>query len=75
MQFDSLPDSAYAREAQLLQNPKYPNRVAPLPFSSQTLGRRVKDGSFPAPVKLGPRVVAWHVGTVRAWLAKQGGSK
>ncbi len=69
--FDALPDSAYIREAQLVQSPKRPDTPAPLPFSAPTLWRKVKAGTFPAPVKLSERVTAWNVGSVRAWLTAQ----
>jgi len=69
--FDALPDSAFIREAQLVQSPKHPDRPAPLPFSAPTLWRKVKAGTFPKPVKLSERVTAWKVGTVRAWMAAQ----
>jgi prophage regulatory protein len=69
--FDDLPDSAFIRIAQLVQNPKRPKRAAPLPFSAPTLLRRVKDSSFPKPVKLSMRVTAWRVSDVRAWIAAQ----
>lgn len=59
-QFDKLPDSAFVRQTQLLGSV--------LPFSGTTLWRMVKDGQFPAPVKLGVGVTAWRVGAVRAWL-------
>jgi len=39
--FDALPDSAFIREAQLVQSPKRPDVPAPLPFSSPTLWRMV----------------------------------
>jgi len=42
-----------------------------LPFSAATLWRRVRDGSFPAPLRLGKRITAWRVGDVRAWLSAQ----
>lgn len=69
--FDTLPDSAFIREAQLVRSPKRPGAPAPLPFSAPTLWRKVKAGTFPKPVKLSERVTAWNVGTVRAWLAAQ----
>lgn len=69
--FDALPDSGYVRAAQLAQSYKRPGVPAPLPFSEPTLWRKVKEGSFPAPVKLSERVTAWNVGTVRAWMAAQ----
>lgn len=69
--FDALPDSAFIREAQLVQSPKRPGSTAPLPFSAPTLWRKVRDGSFVKPVKLSERVTAWNVGKVRAWIAAQ----
>ena len=69
--FDTLPDSAFIREAQLVQSPKHPDRPAPLPFSAPTLWRKVKAGTFPKPVKLSERVTAWRVGDIRAWAAAQ----
>lgn len=69
--FDALPDSAYVREAQLVQSAKRPTSTAPLPFSAPTLWRKVKAGTFPKPIKLSERVTAWKVGSVRAWLMAQ----
>ena len=69
--FDALPDSAFIREAQLVQSPKRPGVAALLPFSAPTLWRLSKIGAFPAPVKLSSRVTAWNVGSVRAWMAAQ----
>ena len=61
--FDTLPDSAFIRQAQLI-----PHIV---PFSSATLWRKCKTGDFPRPVKLSERVSAWQLGEVRAWLKEQ----
>jgi len=69
--FDALPNSAYVREAQLVQSPTRPDSTAPLPFSAPTLWRKVKAGTFPKPVKLSERVTAWNVGAVRSWLLAQ----
>ena len=69
--FDELPDSAFIREAQLVQSPKRPGSTAPLPFSAPTLWRKVKNGTFVKPVKLSERVTAFNVGAVRAWIAAQ----
>lgn len=69
--FDALPDSAFIREAQLVQSPKRPGSSAPLPFSAPTLWRKVKDGTFPAPHKLSTRVTAWSVKSVREWMTAQ----
>lgn len=69
--FDLLPDSAFIREAQLVQSPKRPTTLAPLPFSAATLWRMVKVGSFPAPFKLSKRITVWQVAAVRAWMQAQ----
>jgi len=42
--------------------------MAVVPFSAATVWRKVRDGSFPAPVKLSERVTAWKVAEVQAWL-------
>lgn len=71
--FDRLPDTAFVREAQLVQSPKRPDTLAPLPFSAPTLWRRVKAGTWPRPLKISERVSAWQVGECRAisaaWMA------
>ena len=69
--FDALPNSAFIREAQLVQSPKRPDTPAPLPFSAPTLWRKVKAGTFPKPTKLSQRVTAFNVGEVRAWMLAQ----
>jgi predicted DNA-binding transcriptional regulator AlpA len=61
--FDHLPATGYLRQAQLIPTP--------VPFSSATLWRRVKAGTFPKPVKLSERVTAWRVEDVRQWLDAQ----
>ena len=69
--FDAMADGAYIREAGLVVSPKRPGAPVPLPFSAPTLWRKVREGTFPAPVKLSGRVTCWKVGTVRNWLAAQ----
>lgn len=61
--FGALPATGFIRQSQLIP--------APVPFSSATLWRRVKAGTFPKPVKLSERVTAWRVEDVRAWLDAQ----
>lgn len=69
--FDAMPDGAYIREAGLVASPKRPGAPVPLPFSAPTLWRKVRELTFPAPVRLSERVTAWKVGEVRGWLASQ----
>ncbi|MFZ2988276.1 helix-turn-helix transcriptional regulator [Ideonella sp.] len=61
--FDQLPDAAHVRASELLSNI--------LPVGRTTLFRWVREGRWPKPVKLGPKVTAWRVGDVRAALAAQ----
>ena len=58
--FDSLSPHSYVYARQLCPHV--------LPFSAATLWRKVKAGTFPAPVKLSERVTAWRVEDVREWL-------
>jgi hypothetical protein len=68
--FESLPESGFVRESQLVQNPKRPIPNPLLPFSSSTLWREVKKKKFPAPVKLTSGVTAWRVRDIRIYLQK-----
>jgi prophage regulatory protein len=61
--FGELPATGFVRQSQLIPGP--------LPFSSATLWRRVKAGTFPRPVKLSEGVTAWRVEAVRKWLDAQ----
>lgn len=36
--------------------------------SAATIWRWAKDGTFPAPVKLGPNSVGWRASVVRDWI-------
>ena len=55
-----LQETGYVRQAQLIPDI--------IPFSSATLWREVKAGSFPVPVKLSQRVTAWRVEDIREWV-------
>jgi predicted DNA-binding transcriptional regulator AlpA len=43
-----------------------------LPFSATTLWRKIKQGDFPAPVKLSPGIAAWRLSDVNDWLSSKG---
>jgi len=58
----SLPETGYVRQSKLIP--------AIFPFSSATLWRKVKAGTFPRPVKLGPRITAWRVEDIRDFIEK-----
>jgi len=40
-----------------------------VPISKATIWRKLKDGTFPKPVKLGERITAWKFDDIEAWLA------
>ncbi|NDD14989.1 MAG: AlpA family phage regulatory protein [Betaproteobacteria bacterium] len=42
-----------------------------LPFSASTLWRKVRAGTFPAPIKLGPGITAWREKDIVDWLNQQ----
>jgi prophage regulatory protein len=63
MELQAIPSAGYLRQAQI---------VGPiLPIGATTLWRWVKEGKFPKPIKLSPRVTVWRSEDVRAWLQQQ----
>lgn len=39
--------------------------------SKSTLWRWILDGSFPRPIKIGPRASAWPLETIQVWIAEK----
>lgn len=64
--FDELPESSFIRLHQLIA-------LKIIPFSAATTWRRVREGTFPRPIRCSPQVTAWRVGDIREW-AKSPGS-
>jgi prophage regulatory protein len=62
-----LPAIGYMRQSQIIPDV--------FPFSSATLWRKVKAGTFPKPVKLGPRITAWRIEDLQALIAELGNAK
>jgi prophage regulatory protein len=60
----ALPETGYVCQSQLVP--------AIFPFSSATLWRKVKAGTFPRPVKLGPRITAWRVEDIHNLIERLG---
>lgn len=58
-------DTKYIRIGQLASRPGHEGM---LPASAATLWRWARNGTFPAPIKLGPGTTAWRVQDVEAWL-------
>ncbi len=66
--FNSLPETGFCKLWQIVGDKKR-NIPAVLPVSRSTFLSRVKDGTYPQPVKLGgegSRAVAWRVEDVRS---------
>ncbi len=67
-----LPETGYVRLSQIVGDPKAePPIPAIFPISKSTLWSWVKSGRFPRPVKLGPRITAWHIEDIRSLLDKK----
>lgn len=50
------------------------NQLAPsLPFSKATIWRKVKQGTFPKPIKLSAGITAWRTVDLEAWFTQCGG--
>ena len=56
----NFPETGFVRLNMILS----PN--GPIPVSKSTWWQGVKDGRFPKPVKLGPRVTVWRAQDIRA---------
>jgi prophage regulatory protein len=48
-----------------------PTKIGILPVSPATIWRWVQSGKFPKPIKLGPRVTAWHKADIEHFIAAQ----
>jgi predicted DNA-binding transcriptional regulator AlpA len=44
--------------------------TGPIPISKSTWWAGVKDGRYPKPVKLGPRITAWRVEDIRSLISE-----
>ncbi len=73
--FEKAADETLVRIADLVRDPRRPGKATLLPFSKSSLERRVKDGTFPQPTKLGKRCTCWNLGAVRQWMAQQQGER
>jgi len=59
MQNNPLPETGFIRLSQLRTF---------IPFSKSTIWLKVRQGTFPPPVKLSARVTAWRVEDIRAFI-------
>jgi prophage regulatory protein len=47
---------------------RLPSVAAQTGLSKSEIYRRIKDGKFPQPIKLGARAVAWPAAQIEAWV-------
>ena len=59
-----LPPTGFVRLPAILA----PN--GPIPVSKSSWWQGVKDGRYPKPVKLGPRITAWRVEDIRTLISE-----
>lgn len=65
----NLPETGYLRLPQIIGNPEADPPVPPIfPVSKSTWWAGVKSGRYPKPTKLGPRITAWRVEDIRAFI-------
>lgn len=61
--FAELPNTGFVRLPDIIK----PN--GPIPVGKSTWWAGVKDGRFPKPVKLGPKLTVWRVDDIRFLIA------
>ena len=68
----NLPETGFLRLPQIIGDPKAkPPIPAIIPVSKSTWWSGVRDGRYPAAVKLSPRSTAWRVDDIRALIASK----
>jgi prophage regulatory protein len=66
-----LPATGFLRLPQIIGNPKAdPPIPAVIPVGRSSWWQGVRDGRYPAPVKLGPKTTCWRVEDIRALIDK-----
>ena len=65
----AITDDGLLRLKQIIGDQKH-GIPAILPISKTAFYRGIREGVFPAPIKLTPRTAVWRVSDIRALLAK-----
>ncbi|MCE0723992.1 helix-turn-helix transcriptional regulator [Legionella resiliens] len=69
---NSLPHTGFVRLPQIIGNKKANPPIPPIyPISKSTLWKRVKEGTFPKPIKLSARITAWRVEEIRQLIEQE----
>jgi prophage regulatory protein len=61
-----LPADGFVRLPQIIAP------IGPIPIGRSTWWAGVRNGRFPAPVKIGPKTTAWRVEDIRALIERLG---
>ncbi len=62
----TLPETGFLRLPQIVGNPTADPPIPPLiPVSKSTWWAGIRDGRYPRPIKLSPKVTVWRVEDVR----------
>ncbi len=61
----SLPETGFLRLPQIIGDSNHPPLI---PAKRSTIYLWIKQGKFPAPVRLGTRFSAWRVEDIREWI-------
>lgn len=62
----TLPETGFVRLPNIIGDAKADPPIPPIiPVSKSTWWAGVKSGRYPQPVKLGPRITAWRVESIR----------
>lgn len=70
---NTLPETGFLKIWQIIGDPKAePPIPALIPIGRTSFLNRVKDGTYPQPIRLGARSVAWRVSDIRALIEKLG---
>ncbi len=65
----SLPETGYLRIRQIIGDPNAnPPNPAIIPIAKSTWWEGVKDGRYPKPIKISPRVTVWKVEDIRTFI-------
>jgi len=71
---DKLTELKFLRLRQIIGDPSATPPIAPLiPVSRSTWWQGVKDGRFPAPIKLAKRITVWRAHEIFDWISQAGG--
>lgn len=69
-----IPKTGFLRLKQIIGDPNANPAIIPLiPVSKSAWWAGVKNGRYPKPIKLGPRITAWRVEDIEILIQRLGG--